>query len=239
MHFSIFLDGDESAALILAGVLWFEHWWPKGCDIFASSSIFELDSLFKDVREGLLGELCFFLQMYFIDLIFSHGLLCHAEEELDGGRTVDEVAVMQPAPEVPGEEGDDVDDGASEGEHANLAQIHNSDPGLHLSLQHAVLQHISEEISSYFVESFLFQVQLDYAANVDNDYRSIVYISPHQIEQSFLLQSEMKYQDVLDLRPESKRQNGVFPFFVLLQLLGAIVNVEFSGLEESEECWVG
>ena len=72
--------------------------------------------------------------MDLVDLILSHGLFGHTEKKFDRGRTVDKIAVVQPAPEVSAQEGNYVDYGAAQRKHADLAKIDNSDPGLNLSL---------------------------------------------------------------------------------------------------------
>jgi hypothetical protein len=49
----------------------------------------------------------------------------------------------------------------------------------------------------------------------------------------------MAYQDVLDFRAETERENGVFPLLVLLEFFGAVLDVELGGLEEAKQRGVG
>jgi hypothetical protein len=213
--------------------------WPEGSHILAQSSVLLLDGFFKDVGEGLLWQFCLLLQVDLVNLVLSHHSLGHAEEHLDGRRTIDQVAVVKPTSEVPREEGDYVQNSTAQREHSDLSQVYDSDPGLHLPLQHAVLQHVAEEVPRNLVERLLLQVQLDYTGDVDHDDGAEVDVAAHQVEESLFLGSSMAYQDVLDFRAETERENGVFPLLVLLEFFGAVLDVELGGLEEAKQRGVG
>ncbi len=151
------------------------------------AAVLGLDVVFEEFAEGVAGEVGVLGEYDFVDLVLSHGLLDHAEEEGDGAGTVEEVVAVETAAEVVGQELDGVDHGAAQREHPQLAQVHDRYPGLHLSLQQAVLHHELEKIPDNLVECFFLQIRLDNAGDVDHDHRAVLAVAASQVEEPFLL----------------------------------------------------